>query len=183
MPSILIEATGDKQSAENGEGVGLSGVSGRSPDQVGLVNDSELRSAIVSRPPTLLVRTADPEFPLAARAHPLPVSGLVEVARRHSPKTCVIGIRMSTEDAEALRAEAMRCGLPLSEYLRQCIAGASVASREDEKTALSIERAARMLKHLHSADRPGDTEEDRAQRASLMRELEHTAKVLRRTEA
>jgi hypothetical protein len=95
-------------------------------------------------------------------------------------KSRFVGIRMSTEDAEALEREAINCGLPLSELIRRRIAGRAITGQRDEEFALSMERIARTLRHLCPTEDTRITAEDRARWWSLASELEHIVKVLRR---
>ena len=48
---------------------------------------------------------------------------------RKQPKTEFVGIRMSLVDAEALRAEATRCGMTMSELVRRQVTGQLVTTR------------------------------------------------------
>jgi len=65
---------------------------------------------------------------------------------RKQPKTQFVGIRMSLADVEALRAEATRCGMTISELICRRITGQTLTSRTDQETAASMDRLGRMLK-------------------------------------
>ena len=99
---------------------------------------------------------------------------------RKQPKTEFVGIRMSLVDVDALRAEATRCGMTMSELVRRRITGQAVTSRTDQETAASIDRLGRMLKYLYPKDKGWATPEDRKRWWSIVTELERTAKALYR---
>jgi hypothetical protein len=98
---------------------------------------------------------------------------------RGQPKTRLIGLRMSGVAAEALRQQALECGLTMSELIRRRIGGQRVVSRTDRETARSIDQLGRMLKHLYPKGQGWATPEERKRWWSLVTELEHTAKALR----
>ena len=102
------------------------------------------------------------------------------MARNESSKTEIIALRMSTADAEALRAQAEQCGLSISELIRRRVTGRVVTTRTDQETASSIDRLGRMLKHLYPKDKGWASPEDRKRWWSLVSELEGTANALRR---
>jgi Mobilization protein NikA len=86
---------------------------------------------------------------------------------------------MSGVAAEALRQQALDCGLTMSELIRRRIGGQSVVSRTDRETARSIDQLGRMLKHLYPKGQDWATPDERTRWWVLVTELEHTAKALR----
>jgi hypothetical protein len=104
--------------------------------------------------------------------------GIDEVTRKESSKTEFIAARLSTTDAESLRAQAQHSGLTLSELIRRRLVGQSVTSRTDAETARSIDRLGRMLKHLYPKDKAWASPDERKRWWSLVTDLENTAKNL-----
>lgn len=102
--------------------------------------------------------------------------------RGPDPKTCFIGMRMSSADAEALKEQARASDLTLSELVRRRLIGRPVISRTDEDTAASIDQLGRMLKHLYPKGAGWVTAEERKRWWALVTELERTVNALRRSE-
>ena len=102
------------------------------------------------------------------------------MARNDPEKSQFVGVRMTTADVEALRAEADRCGMTLSELIRRRLTGQPVTSRTDQETAASIDRLGRMLKFLYPKGKDWASPEDRKRWWSIVTELERTARSLSR---
>ncbi len=122
-----------------------------------------------------------PQGPLGGPA--VSHAGIENVAHGVLNKTHLVGVRMSIVDAQALRQQALECGLTMSELIRRRIAGQIVISRTDRETASAIERLGRMLKHLYPKGQGWASSEERKRWWALVTDLERTAKALLRSAA
>jgi len=98
---------------------------------------------------------------------------------RGAPKTRLIGVRMTVDDAEALRRQAIESGLKVSELIRRRIKGQAIVSRMEKDTAKSVDQLGRMLKHFYPKGQAWASGEERKRWWNLVTELERIAKALR----
>ena len=99
------------------------------------------------------------------------------MSRNDPQRTEFVGVRMSTIEIQALRAEATRCGMAISELIRRRITGQPVTGRTDQETAASIDRLDRMLKFLYPNDNGWASPEDRMRLQSIVMELKRIARA------